>query len=109
MNIETIYKGHSNTINLILKSNNSAVDLAGVNKMTLTFKGAILISTNSTVSISWSQAGYATGETRLHLGAQATLSTGIYEAPLVVYETTDAEGVVWGDVAIRVREEVEGS
>lgn len=109
MNIETVYLGHSNTIDLILKENNTAVDLSGVVKMTLTFNGQTLESTNSTADITWNQAGYETGEIRLHLGNQSTLSTGIYEAPLVVYESTDTIGVVWGNVPLRIKEEVEGS
>jgi len=65
--MEKVYLGHSNTINLILKQNNTAVDLSGVNKMTLTFNGELLEATaSSTLSITWNEAGYVTGETRLH-------------------------------------------
>lgn len=107
--MENVYLGHSNTINLILKSNSTAVDLSGVTSMTLTFNGVLLTSTNTTESITWNQAGYATGEVRLHLGNQTTLSTGIYEAPLIVYESTDVNGIVWGTMPLHIIEEVEGT
>jgi len=107
--MEKVYLGHSNTNNLILKQNNSAVDLTGVNKITLTFNDKVLESANSTDSITWNVGGYETGEVRLHLGLLATLSTGLYEAPLIVYESTDANGLVWGNLSIHVLSEVEGS
>jgi hypothetical protein len=107
--MDKVYLGHSNTNNFILKANNSAVDLAGVTQMTLTFGSSALVSANSTASITWNQDGYATGEVRLHLGMLATLSTGIYEAPLIVYESTDANGKVWGNIPLHVMEEVEGA
>lgn len=107
--MEKVYLGHSNSNNLILKQNNTAVDLTGVVQMTLTFGSSALVSANSTASITWNQAGYATGETRLHLGLLATLSTGQYEAPLIVYESTDANGLVWGNIPIHVMAEVEGA
>ncbi len=113
MSIEKVFLGHTNTIDLILKSNNTAVDLSGVAKMSLTFNGVTIsatASTDATSIIKWNQTGYATGEVRLNLGAQATLSTGLYDVPLVVYESTsDTDGVMWGDIHILVKEEVESS
>ena len=107
--MDKVYLGHSNTNNFILKSNNTAVDLSGVVKMTLTFKDSALESTNTTASITWNQAGYDTGEVRLHLGSHATLAAGTYEVPLIVYEATDAIGKVWGNIPLHVMTDVEGS
>jgi len=103
------YLGHSNTVNLALKSNSTAVDLSAVNKITLSFKDVLLESTNSTESITWNQSGYATGEIRIHFGNQSTLVAGIYEAPLIVYSPTDTAGVFWGDVPLNLIADMEAS
>ena len=109
MNTENVYLGHDNAINLILKSNGSAVDTSGFTKMTLTLGTAAVESANSTASISWNAAGYADGEIRLHLGGHSTITAGRYEAPLIVYNATAASGIMWGNVPLSVISEVEGA
>lgn len=107
--METAYIGLSNTNNFILKQNGSAVDLTSVTKMTLTFGASALESTNSTASITWNKAGYETGEARLHLGNCATISTGVYEAPLIVYDSTWTNGLLWGNISLLVKANPEGA
>lgn len=107
--MEIAYIGLSNTNNFILKQNSTAVDLTTVTKMTLTVGSNAIESTNSTASITWNQAGYETGEVRLHLGNQATISTGVYECPLIVYDSTWVNGLFWGNIPLQVKANPEGA
>lgn len=107
MAAETVYLGHDNTIDLILKAGGVAVDLTSVDTITLTINGATIASENgATDPIRWIQLGYATGKIRISLGEQA-ISPGRYPAVLVVYDPSNPNGVVWGEIDVRVNEEVE--
>ena len=118
MKTETVYIGHTNSIDVVLKAQSatstvsSAVSLSSSTRMTITFNGKMYDSTNSTAQvITWNKAGYATGEVRLHLGSASGLSTGLYDAVLVV-NTSDStvDGYVWGDpIPIRVKPSPEGT
>lgn len=107
---EIVYQGHSNSVDVILKSNGTAVDLAGTTAITLTF-GTILINStnNATNHILWNQAGYAAGEVRIFLGEDTQISPGSYDAPLIIYNATAANGCVWGKVGLIIKSEVEAS
>ena len=78
MRTEIVYKGHDNTINLILKSDGVAQDLSGVTKITATF-GTTLVSSEDKAAgtITWDQAGYATGEIRIAAGAMFPAHAGM--------------------------------
>uniref|UniRef100_A0A6M3J7B9 Uncharacterized protein n=1 Tax=viral metagenome TaxID=1070528 RepID=A0A6M3J7B9_9ZZZZ len=107
---EIVWLGHpGNTIDLRLKSNDSYVDLIGVQTITLNFSGITLTSTNSTAQVvTWAKAGYLTGEVRINLGSQSTLISGEYDCRMVVYDLGDTAGVVWGDsIPLLVKSEVE--
>jgi hypothetical protein len=104
-----VYHNHSNSVDFILKSNNSAVALDAATVITLTL-GTVLITgtaANATGHIRWAQAGYETGEVRLFLGEDTQVSPGSYDAPLVVYSATATAGVVWGKVGLIVKDDVE--
>jgi len=112
---EIAYLGHSNVIDRILKSRRpdgtlAAVDLSTVAKMTLTLGDLTLESTNQEDDpIRWAQEGYATGQVSIFLGEQ-DIQPGNYNAPLVVYDEGDDEGIVWGEdpyIEIIVVDEVE--
>ncbi len=107
---EIVYQGHSNSVDVILKSNGTAVDLSGTTAITLTF-GTVLISStnNATNHILWNQAGYDTGEVRLFLGEDTQINPGSYDAPLIIYNSTATAGCVWGKVGIIIKDEVEAS
>jgi hypothetical protein len=107
---EIVYQGHSNSIDCILKANNTAVDLSGYTQMTLSF-GTVLISStnNATHHILWNQAGYEIGEVRLYLGTDTQISPGSYDAPLVVYNATATAGIVWGKIGVIVKDDVEAA
>lgn len=103
MSREVVYLGHSNSIDCVLKANNTAVDLSGVTQMTVNFGTYIVASTNNATNhILWNQAGYETGEVRMYFGA-TTVPSGDYDAPLIVYDATATAGIVWGKLGIRVR------
>jgi hypothetical protein len=108
MTPEVVYLGHNNVIELILLADDEAVDLAAVTDMTLTL-GDLLVTSDNTAGdpILWDQLGYDTGEIHLILGDVANLEAGSYNAPLVVYDAVNTDGIVWGYIRIEVRAEVE--
>lgn len=103
MDSEIIYLGTDNTVDLILKADDVAVSLASVTKMELTVGAVLISSTNlATDTIRWNQAGYDTGEVRLQIGKVTGLAIGQYDAPLVVYDATNDDGIVWITVPLTV-------
>ena len=106
---EYVYLGHDNYIDLILMANGSAQNLSGITKMTLTFDTTKISSANQASDpILWNQAGYQTGEIRIFLGKQS-LTPGSYEAPLIVYDASDPDGIVWDIIPIIVVAQLEGT
>jgi hypothetical protein len=109
VNIEVVYLGHDNSIDIILKADGTAVDLSGVTQMTLTVGDVLVSSTNQAADpILWNQAGYATGEVHLILGAEAIEATDKTRCPLVVYDAAHTEGIMWGYVPLRIIADPEG-
>lgn len=109
MNPEIVYLGHDNTIDLLLKADGAAVNLDGANRMTLSFDSLLIDSDNGDLDpIRWAKAGYATGEVRIILGDQA-IPAGSYRAPLVVYDPSNSDGIVWGRIVIQIEGEVEAA
>ena len=115
METEYIYLNHDNRIGLILKSNNSAVDLSGVRRISLSFGTVALDSTVSTssTSISWSGATYATGEVQINLGKSTVIKdkigAGHYQTYLNVADDSNMAGIIWGKIPIIIESEVEGT
>jgi hypothetical protein len=109
MTTEIVYLGHDNIIDLSLTADGEAVDLSSITKMTLSF-GELLIESDNDVTdpIRWGQSEYDTGEVRLYLGDQS-IPAGRYFAPLVVYDSNNIEGIVWGNILIRVKSDPEAS
>jgi len=107
MDLEIVFLGHDNSIDLILKADGTVQNLSSVTKMTLSFGDLLIESTNEdTDSIRWAKDGYATGEVRLFLGGEA-IDPEMYHAPLVVYDETNDDGIVWGTIPISVEADVE--
>jgi len=109
MKTEIVYLGCDNPIDLILSADGAAADLTDVIRMTLSF-GALLVDSDNgdTDPIQWKKEGYATGQIRIFLGAEA-ITAKIYSAPLVVYDPTNPEGVMWGRINIKVEEDPEAA
>ncbi len=109
MTPEIAYLSHDNSIDLILKADGVGVDLSTMTSMTLTFGTKKITSGNLAADpIRWNQAGYAIGEIRIFLEDQV-ITPAQYHAPLVVYDPTNADGIVWGEILIEVKAEVEGT
>lgn len=99
---EIVYLGHDNSIDLILRSDGSAVDLTSATRVTLAIGPVCVSSANGADDpIRWAQPGYGTGEIRLTLGGIAC-APGSYRATLVVYDLTNTNGIVWGKVPLRI-------
>jgi hypothetical protein len=106
---EYVWLGHDNHVNVILKEDGSAVDTSGLTKITITLNSTTYSSTNQANDpIRWNQGGYDTGEIRIDLGGE-TIPVGRYRAYIVVYDATNTDGIVWSDLTIRVKAEVESS
>jgi len=109
MTTEIVYLGHDNTIDLQLKADDAAQDLSAVTKITATFGSTTISSVDKAAGvITWDQAGYETGEIRMALGDE-DIDEGGYSVPIVVYDPSNTDGVVWGKVNVLVEAEVEAS
>jgi hypothetical protein len=107
-NKEVIWKGHDNSVDLQLFSNDSAVDLSPVSEMRVVFDDSVVVkSTDSAVgSIKWNQSGYSLGEIRISAGTYSCLSTGVHIGTLVVYDGSNPNGIIWDDVPFMIRSAV---
>lgn len=109
MKTEIVYLGHDNSINVILKADGVAVALDDVTSMTLTFGTTLVSSDNGDDDpIRWAKEGYEDGEVRIFLGDQ-TITAAAYRAPLVVYDPTNTDGLVWGLIPMTVAVDPEAS
>jgi hypothetical protein len=110
MNAGIVYLGHDNALDYILKADGAVVDLSSATRMTLTLGSTLIDSDNGDADpIRWAKSGYATGQFRLVLGG-LTITPGHYQnAWLVVYDPTNAAGVVFGSIPVFVMAEVEAS
>lgn len=104
MDTEILYLGHDNSIDVILKSDSSAVDTSGFTRMTISIGSVALESTNADDGmIRWNKAGYDVGEVRLYLGNSSRLDKGQEQASLVVYNATATNGIVWGEIPLIIK------
>jgi len=105
----TVYKGHDNTINFMLREDGADYDLSSVTTITLTIGTTLFSSTNQpSDELRWQQSGYSRGEVRAALGG-TSITAGTYNAYLIVYSSTYTTGLVWGTGTIRIVDEVEAS
>lgn len=109
MDSEVIFLGHDNKVDIQLKADGSAASLGSVTGISLTF-GATKVQNSSAGSgaITWSSSSYSTGQVRLDMGGQA-ITAGKYHAPLVVYDSSNASGIVWGFLPVVVMTDPEGT
>jgi hypothetical protein len=109
MDFEKIYIGHDNPIRLVCKENSSAVDTTLLTKVSVTLN--VMLSSTSAAAglIRWNQAGYESGEIRLMIGNSTMLLAGTYQAPLILFDAVNTNGIVWGMVPIQVLTNPEGS
>jgi len=109
MTTEIVWLSHDNTIDLLLKADDVVQDLSSVTKITATFRTTTITSIDHAVgAILWNNVGYDTGEIRLDLGGES-IAPGGYDVPIVVYDPSNADGIVWGAIHVVVKTEVEAS
>ena len=106
--MEIIYLGHDNKVDLRLDADGAGVDLSPVTRITASFDDSLVSSTSpSSGEITWAQEGYVSGEIRIDAGAH-DLSQGLYNVYIVVYDSVNVNGLVWGECTpMRIRAEVE--
>lgn len=91
---EVIYLNRDNQIILELRSDEILVDLSGVTRMKLVVGTTTLDSSGSSY-FDWTDTGYGRGTVIIDPGS-ASLSKGYYDGYLVVYDNTNANGIIWG-------------
>lgn len=98
LTLERVYLDRDNTIDLVLMADGVAADLAAVTRVTLSFGDTDVDSATAAGVFDWSGGS---GLLTLQLGGQE-IAVGRYDARLVVYDPTHANGIVWGDIEIMV-------
>lgn len=110
LNTEYVWIGHGNTVDLLLLKDGVALtttEMDDITKITITVGSVTVESTDkATGPIKWRQTGYQDNEIRIDIGGQA-ISAGEYKAPLVVYDSANVDGIVWGYVPLFIEDEVE--
>ena len=108
--LEYVYLGRDNTIDLLLKADGTATDLASVTKITASFNNVLISSTDNEAGlITWDVDGYDTGEIRIAVGGE-TIPGGKYnKVPIIVYDATNTTGVHWGYIPVEVIAEDEAT
>lgn len=116
--IEVVYVTRDNRIDLRLKADLNDGNgmqyqpLTAVSRMDVVVSGITVSSTNTGPDvIRWTQVGYATGEVRMWLGrytylvgiVPTYLPSGRYDAPLIVYDPSNPNGIVWGYVPVLIK------
>ena len=106
MTTEIVYLGRDNRIDLLLKANGAAADLASVTRMDLVVGSLTITSANEAgAPIRWAREGYGAGEVRMSLGQVDDLaaSPNAYAGTLVVFDASNQHGIVWGTVNVLVK------
>ena len=112
---ETVWLGHDNSIDLVLKKDGVALtndEMDAITKITATFGSILIESTNQAADpIRWRGSGYDTGEIRISVGAE-TIPPRVYNHVwLTVYDASNTDGIVWstdGDtISVHVRADIE--
>jgi len=96
---EIVYLGHDNTIDLLLKADAVACDITNTTRMTLSFGAAYIDSDLHAGVFDWSDGD---GKLYITLGAQS-ITAGTYYSELVVYDSVNTNGIVWGSFTVMVQ------
>jgi len=98
---EYVYNGHDNLIDLLLKSDDVAVDLSSMTKINLKVGSkTITNSTGTAWPIKWLNLG-VTGKVSMKLGDQS-ITVGKYIAELEVFDVNNPNGIHWGNFRLIV-------
>ena len=102
---EIIYLGRDNAINLLLKTDGSAYDLSSASTIEAVFSGVTISSTTHPAWFDWLSASLTTGEFSMTLGYASgnSITSGTnYKTEIIVYDSSNTSGVMWGTVPIKV-------
>lgn len=109
MATEKLYLGRDNTVDLVLKADGVAVDLAAVTSIKATFNQVEIISTDKAAGlIKWDQGGWDTGEIHLDCADDSDLKSqggGTWDVAIVVVDPSNTKGIDWGTIRIEVVEQ----
>lgn len=99
---EIVYLGRDNTIELLLKADGVAQDLTPVTKMVLKDEdgGWELDSSLLPALFDWNTG--VTGKLVLDLGS-SNIPPGYYTCSLIVFDSSNTNGIVWGNFVIEFR------
>ena len=95
---EIVHLGHDNNIDLLLKADGAAHDITNTTRMTLSFGSTLIDSAIHSGVFDWTPGD---GKLYLSLGAQ-TITAGTYYSELIVYDSVNTNGIVWGSFTILV-------
>lgn len=115
MTTEIVYLDHDNTIDLILKKRvpptkvAAAEDLSPVTRITLTIGGTLIDSDDVGTPITWTDSSQETGEVHFDLGGYDLVVGHHIDCPIIVYDTSHTDGLVWDHINIDVIADQEGS
>ena len=97
MDIEYIWLGRDNEIDLQMNADDSPMDLSGLTKMELVFDdGTIIDSDISPTAFDWS---VGSGTVKLVLGRES-IDSGYYMMTVIIYDATYTNGLIWGRVPV---------
>lgn len=98
MAYETVYLGHDNTIDLLLKVDGAVADIVSSTKVTVGFGSTVISSATSPNAFDWDDGS---GMLYLKLGGES-IPTGSYNAVLKVYDAVNTDGIVWNTFKCKV-------
>jgi hypothetical protein len=96
MIIEKVYNGRNNKIDLLLKADGAAVDLAAVTRMQLVLASTTIDSATAPACFDWAPTPSVTGKVVLSLGGSSLATGDRQTAALIVYDASNPLGINWG-------------
>jgi len=98
---EIIYNARDNRIDLLLKTSGSVQSLSAVTHVAIVFSGVTYSSVTYSGYFDWTSG--TTGELRLQNFGHFGIAPGKYDAEVILYDPSNASGVYWGEIPIRVK------
>jgi len=104
---EYLYLDHGNTIDLVLKADGEAQNLSAVTGIRVMFdQTSVYSNAASEGAIKWqstSDVAWELGEIRIDCSSH-DIAARRYDVPIIVYDPSNPDGVVWDNVRIEVEE-----
>ena len=99
---EVIWIGKDNTIDLLLKAGGVTQNRTSVTDVKIVFSGMTISSSVS--PLLFSGVTDSSGATlTLKLGKVGGLVAGTFDAKLILYDSTNDSGIVWGEIPLVVK------